>query len=308
MKLHSNWVSIQAELVGGDVAQAGDIEIEARNKPPDINNGDKVVVRFGSGHPAKQRKVAIVDRALEQATIDEATWNHLRSRNPSIVKQFQVRPQTVWDLRRSLYSRRGLLWSAIVAVGVIIGIIVGAVQLWSWAFATPVIQGSAERPVLAADCPKLYSDNGASGAVFVQLNAEATGSNDCWSQTLSPAEPGEHIKFLVSYRNISNSIQHQVVVGANLPPKMLLVPYTSTIWNASYPKGTPDVSNNVGKGGLNIGTYAPHANAYVEFTLATPPAADLACGTTTFKTVGVVRPEHLDNYSNTATVDVIRDC
>ncbi len=198
-------------------------------------------------------------------------------------------------------------WAILVAAGILISMIASAWYLVDQT-APLVISGSVKSPIEATDCPAL--DTGASShkVLFVQITAEAVGSRNCWGQNLAPAVPGERVKFLITYRNTSASTQHDVAIGANLPPRMDLVPNSTFIANSKAPRGIIDPTNHIADGGIDVGSYRPGANAYVEFTLAVPPNGGLQCGDTTFRAVGVVQPKGFDAFYNTVFVDVTKSC
>jgi uncharacterized repeat protein (TIGR01451 family) len=139
----------------------------------------------------------------------------------------------------------------------------------------------------------------------------------CWTQHVSPVAPATVLKYLVTYQNSSRLEEDQVYVKATIPPGTYFVPGSTRLFNQSNPKGTLLTSNNLTQGGVVIGNYNPLGGAYVEFSVALPESSDVACGWTNYRLVaaigghGVDSVHHvsvLDQYYNTAIVDMYRDC
>lgn len=136
-----------------------------------------------------------------------------------------------------------------------------------------------------------------------QLKAD-TGK---WSNN-NTAKPGDTMKYIISYQNTGNTEQKQVVIRDSLPAKLELVPGTTKVYNASNGEGTAITNDNITNGGVVIGNYGPGANAYVIFEAKIAAADQLTCGSNELRNVGVVRPEGMNEYYNTAVTTVKRDC
>lgn len=143
--------------------------------------------------------------------------------------------------------------------------------------------------------------------VKIVKQSEVLGQNNAWSND-NTAQPGDTLKYMITYENIGNSAENNVAIGDNLPPNMTIVPNTTTIYNSTYPNGTPDTSNNITNGGIDIGSYNPGATAYVVFEAKIADASSLACGVNEFRNVGVAQPQGMDAYYNTAVTDVTNNC
>lgn len=136
-------------------------------------------------------------------------------------------------------------------------------------------------------------------AVKVVKQSRVKGSNAQWSNN-NTAKPGETLEYLITYENIGNTEQKNVIVRDNLPPKMTLVSGSTYLANATNPNGVKYNSDNIASGGINIGSYVPGGDAFVKFEVKIPTADKLECGATEFRNVGVVRPEGMNEYYNTA--------
>jgi uncharacterized repeat protein (TIGR01451 family) len=142
--------------------------------------------------------------------------------------------------------------------------------------------------------------------VSIVKQVEKKGETNKWA-TSNTANPGDTLKYLITYKNTGNSIQNQVVLRDNLPPKMTLVPGTTSLADASHPSGVA-VADTVTQGGINAGNFGAGANAFVTFEVTVPAADQLACGVTEFRNVGVVRPQDMNEYYNTAITTVNKVC
>jgi uncharacterized repeat protein (TIGR01451 family) len=142
--------------------------------------------------------------------------------------------------------------------------------------------------------------------VFITKQVEKLGESNKWA-TQNTANPGDTLKYLITYKNTGNTVENQVVIRDNLPPKMTLVPGTTYLADASHPQGVK-VSDTVTQGGINAGNFGAGAAAYVTFEVKVPDASQLACGETKFTNVGVVRPQGMDEFYNTAITTVTKQC
>lgn len=143
--------------------------------------------------------------------------------------------------------------------------------------------------------------------VKVVKQVEKLGQSNAWTNQ-NTANPGDTLKYMITYQNTGNTTQKNVVIRDNLPPKMQLVPNTTVVYTSTTPNGSADTSNNVTGGGIDIGSYLPGAGAYIVFEVKVPDATQLACGQTEFRNVGVARPEGMNEYYNTAITDVSKTC
>jgi len=156
-------------------------------------------------------------------------------------------------------------------------------------------------------CPPFNYGAVGKATLTIQLKAESVNSRKCWQNFLSGA-PGEQIRLLLYYRNTSYSVQNQVVLRANLPPQVAIVPNTTTLYDVSHRHGILLPDNDVVMGGEDIGNFGIGANAYLIFNVALPIAGALKCGVTTFTPVGVAHPRNLNEYENSAQVVAVKGC
>ncbi|MEX0748467.1 MAG: DUF11 domain-containing protein [Candidatus Saccharimonadales bacterium] len=123
------------------------------------------------------------------------------------------------------------------------------------------------------------------------------------------ARPEDILEYRIRFENKGNVTLEDVTVGDNLPDYLSYIPGSTTIMNGNYPDGVAAGSNNVWQGGIMVGDYAPGAAGYVTFRVKVDPVNVFEkCGTYTLKNVGVVRPEGMNEFYNTAHTDVKIDC
>lgn len=155
-------------------------------------------------------------------------------------------------------------------------------------------------------CPEPRSKIG-SGTVLVRIEEKASGTA-CWTQELAPVPSGTTIRYLITYRNLARAVQHNVIIRISLPPHMSLVPNSTYLANSNNRKGVLVTSNDVVNGGIVIGNYGSGANAYVVLSVTVPFDSDLACGWNKFNAVGAAHPSGLNEFQNTAEIQVSRVC
>ena len=143
--------------------------------------------------------------------------------------------------------------------------------------------------------------------VKIVKQSEVLGQSNQWSNN-NTAAPGNTMVYMITYQNIGNSEEDNVIIRDNLPPAMTLVPNTTKLYNQSNPNGVLITSNNIASGGIVIGNYNPGGGAYVTFQVTVPTASKMACGATQFRNVGVAQPEGLTEYYNTAITNVNNQC
>ena len=143
--------------------------------------------------------------------------------------------------------------------------------------------------------------------VKIVKQSELLGKTNAWSAN-NTAQPGDTLKYMITYQNTGNTTQKNVVIRDNLPPNMTLVPGTTLTYTTTTPNGDPNPSNNITGGGINVGTYPSGAGAYVTFEVKIDDASKLACGGTVFRNVGVATPEGMNDYYNIAVTTVTKTC
>ena len=143
--------------------------------------------------------------------------------------------------------------------------------------------------------------------VKIVKQSEIAGQTSKWSNN-NTANPGDKLKYMITYQNTGNTQENNVVIRDSLPPKMTLVPNSTYLYNSNNPNGVLYKSDNITNGGIVIGNYAPGATAYVVFEVQIPAESALACGQTEFRNVGVAHPENMNEYYNTAITTVNKTC
>jgi len=118
------------------------------------------------------------------------------------------------------------------------------------------------------------------------------------------AQPGETVDYLIQYKNTGNTQQDNVVVKDTLPAGETYVDGTSVLGNSKTPNGAK-ISDNVTKGGVNIGSYAAGANGWVIFSAKVADNNNLpTCGANKLTNTATVET---DNGSKDDTADVTTD-
>lgn len=122
------------------------------------------------------------------------------------------------------------------------------------------------------------------------------------------AQPGEEVDFLIQYKNTGDIQQDNVTMRDTLAPEMTYVMGSTTYGNSKFPNGTK-ASDNIANGtGINIGSYAPGANAWAIFTAKIVGNDNLpACGSNVLTNTAKVTTGG-GSISDTATVTVNKTC
>lgn len=146
-----------------------------------------------------------------------------------------------------------------------------------------------------------------SPGVKVTLQSQKKGETNKWAAA-NVAAPGDTMRYIIGYQNTSNANHNAVLARTSLPTDVVLVPGSTNITNATNPTATKLESDAISAAGVNIGTYAAGANAYVMYDVTMPPADKLKCGDNEFRSVASVRPEGLQEYFASAATTVKREC
>lgn len=137
----------------------------------------------------------------------------------------------------------------------------------------------------------------------VTKQVSATGQNK-WGKDYA-AKLGDTVDFLVTYKNIGNVQQDNVVVRDLLPKGLTYVDGSSVLANSVSPKGAK-TDDGATSNGLNIGSYAPNGNAFLKFSAKVADKID-ACGQVTLKNIATISTDN-GNKNDTATVTVTVEC
>ncbi len=122
-----------------------------------------------------------------------------------------------------------------------------------------------------------------------------------WQKAIT-AKPGEKVDYQISYTNVGETQQNNVIAKDTLPEKVAYDNGTTTLKNANYPNGNGTaLGDGVTTNGINIGNYTPQSNAFVRFTATLPQEKDLACGANVLRNTGYV---YTDNGSKQDAADV----
>lgn len=116
--------------------------------------------------------------------------------------------------------------------------------------------------------------------------------------------PGDKVDFRIKYKNVGTTQQDNVIIKDNLPKGMKYVPGTTYVSNKKTNDQWSKVdSDELVKGGINVGSYAPGGAAYVKFTAI----AEGACGVDTLVNSASANTQN-GSKSDTANVVVSKVC
>jgi uncharacterized repeat protein (TIGR01451 family) len=131
---------------------------------------------------------------------------------------------------------------------------------------------------------------------------------NAWS-TSTEAEPGDNLEYLIRFKNEGNTRLEDIAVGDNLPKYNSYVNGSTNLRNGANPNGIKITSDNITKGGIDVGDYMPGAVGYVWFTAKLDDKhAYEKCGVYDVRNVGVVRPKGMNEFYNTAIVKINVEC
>lgn len=83
------------------------------------------------------------------------------------------------------------------------------------------------------------------------------------------AVPGECVRFRIGIRNMSSEMFRNLTLRNILPTGLSYINGSTQIYNAKHPQGVTLSDNIITDMGVNIGDYAPGANAWIYFDVAT---------------------------------------
>lgn len=101
------------------------------------------------------------------------------------------------------------------------------------------------------------------------------------------AQPGEKVDFALTYQNTGEVQQDDVTFRDTLPTGLNYVK-GSTTWNNASQKNVKTGDNLVNNVGVNVGSYAPRANAWIVFSATVAKEDQLICGTNKLVNTGKV--------------------
>jgi len=120
------------------------------------------------------------------------------------------------------------------------------------------------------------------------------------------AKPGDTLEYRVEYKNAGSISHANVVVKDTLPKNVSYIAGSTTLKNANNPNGKT-ISDTLTTTGVNIGDYAPGANAFVKFSAKVAPVAELACGPNTLVNKASVQVGN-GTKEDTASTTVNKEC
>lgn len=128
-------------------------------------------------------------------------------------------------------------------------------------------------------------------------------------KTTTNAVPGDQLEYMIRFKNEGNTTLSDVIVADNLPKYNKYVDGSTILTNTNYPSGTPIASDNITKGGINVGNYTPGAVGLVQFSVQLDgKEAYEKCGIYDIRNVGIVKPKDMVEYYNTAQVKIDVQC
>jgi len=130
---------------------------------------------------------------------------------------------------------------------------------------------------------------------------------NAWTENYE-AQPGEVVDFLINYRNIGEASQDDVTFRDTLPTGLSYVPGSTTYTNGSNPDGVKASDNLTNGVGINLGSYASGANAWVIFSAKVKENDSLPqCGENSLLNVAKVTTGG-GSINDDATVVVDKEC
>ena len=121
------------------------------------------------------------------------------------------------------------------------------------------------------------------------------------------AQPGETVDYLIQYKNTGEVRQDDVTFRDTLPEGMTYVNGSTKFGNSQHPNGTAASDNLTNGIGINVGSYAPGANAWVIFSAKADGTSALVCGENTLVNVAKVTTQG-GSMQDDATVTVTKEC
>ncbi len=121
--------------------------------------------------------------------------------------------------------------------------------------------------------------------------------------------PGAIIEVLMTAANRGPGLMEDLVFGVSLPDSVQLVSSSTAIFNSHFPPpgGYESDSDNIATGGIEIGNYAPGANAGVRFA-GTISTDGWSCGSETVVIGGYAKPADATTARSEALLTVQTDC
>lgn len=145
----------------------------------------------------------------------------------------------------------------------------------------------------------------AKGDFNVAKTVSKKGENK-WQENIN-VQPGEVVDYRIRYENTGDVQQDNVAVKDQLPAHMSYVPGSSKLYTTQTPSGKQLSDAIVTPQGVNIGSYAPGAVAYVVFQAKVAGADALECGNNKLTNKASITTDH-GTKDDTADVTVPKEC
>jgi uncharacterized repeat protein (TIGR01451 family) len=185
-------------------------------------------------------------------------------------------------------------------------VIVGTISQYNGISPAPTASSHADNTNSACSTPA--QGVGGSSAVAVDLYVRASHEGQCWSRGVGVTRVPATVEYMIVYVNSSNATQKNVVIGIKLPKGMAYVSGSTMVANSSAPQGQLVNVDAIDTSGIEIGTYAPKANAFIAFDAEILGPSDIRCGQNLLKTTATVQPAGLNYFWNTADVRAENVC
>jgi hypothetical protein len=119
------------------------------------------------------------------------------------------------------------------------------------------------------------------------------------------AGPEDLLQILIRAENLSVETMVDMVIAANLPSYVTYVQSSTIILNANHPNGIDAGSDNIARGGINVGAYAPKTVSFALFTVKLDRHVQFGrFGNYRLTFVGVARPFGFNETYNTTSIGV----
>ncbi|AKM80319.1 TPA: DUF11 domain-containing protein [Candidatus Saccharibacteria bacterium] len=140
----------------------------------------------------------------------------------------------------------------------------------------------------------------------VEKTVSAVGKN-AFAKSVN-AKAGEQVEYKIQYKNTGTTQQNDVMIKDTLPKGISYVPGTTYAATGKSNGQYEKISDNVTTSGVNLGSFAPNANAYVKFTAKVTDNNSLEnCGTNTLVNKATAQTNN-GSKDDTANVVVSNDC
>ena len=120
-------------------------------------------------------------------------------------------------------------------------------------------------------------------ALEIQKEVKLLGT-DTWSEQIK-AKAGDTVRYRIQVKNTGNTQLQNVHVFDVLPKGLTYVKGSTTVANATNPKGIAVSDNIVTDNGINIGTYGAGANAWIYFNATVDKSVSEECGNTILRNI-----------------------